>query len=121
VVAQRLDELDRRPERLDPGPRELLEKVAVLASAEPVARLRIFAVVRRAFRDVDAARAKKRGDTVATRLPVDVLDVVGDLVERDERLAGPLRTSTEQIVEEPLPRRSVHGRGPRQHAVEIEQ
>ena len=93
----------------------------VLAVAETVDRLPAGVVARRALWQLDPARGEERADAVVTRLAVDVLVVVGNLVELDERLVALLRALAQILVEHLLPGGRVDLRGLRQHAVEVEQ
>ena len=108
--------------RLDALVVDQLQHEIVLAQAEPVDRLVVGRVVRRA-RAAGRCPATRRNERTPSRarLAVDVLLVVVGKHELAIRLAGALVPAAQELVEHLLPRLGVDLRRLRQDAVEVEQ
>jgi hypothetical protein len=117
---QLADQLERAVVGLDAALAKLGGEPLVLAVAQAAHRLGLRRVGARAARQRDAARGQEAGHAVVAGLAVDVPEIVVGRVERHRCRAftqGPL---VQVVVEQPLPRRRVDARGPRDHAVQVE-
>jgi hypothetical protein len=99
----------------------LLQYQPILPFTECVHGQRVRRVGRATLGQVDAAGLQETASAVQARAAVDVGVVVGDRVERHERLVVGLRPLVQELVEHVPPRDVVHLRGVGQHAVQVEQ
>ena len=117
---QLADQGHGRGVRLHAVPADVLEEHLVLPIRQPADGLPIRRVVRVALGQLDASRSEEAPHAVEPTLAVDVPAVVLVGVERHERFRRAIGALAQVLVEQPLPRLRVHGRGVGDDAVHVE-
>src|SRR5918995_485672 len=102
-VANGADVTDRAVVDLDPLLAQQSQNEIVLAVAKPMNGLGVRWIVEPTLGQLDPASLQERAHAVVTRLPVDILVVVVDRVEGDERAPRSRRARPQELVEHRLP------------------
>ena len=93
----------------------------VFPVAQSIQRLHLGRVIGTSSRQGDAPSRQEASDTCLPGPAVDVLPVVDDRIERDERGSLGTGSTLHVVIEELLPGSSVDAGRPRDHAIQVEQ
>ena len=115
------DIADRALVRLHPLFLDQFQQDHVLAVTQAVDGLGVRGIVGAAFGQFDATGLQERSGPVGPWLPVDILVVILDRVERRVRLASAFCALTQEAVEHLFPRGIMHLGGLGQDTVEVEE